>query len=207
MSADVRRRCIEPFFTTRNDGSGLGLSVCYGIVERHRGQLEIDSVPQQGTTVRLVFPTCSVAKTRDEMPPVRASVYELPQWRILYIDDDARVRPLVADILHHLGQHVDVAADGTDGLNMLRQAAYHLVITDLGMSGIDGRQVTRLIHQYWPKLPVIMLTGWPIEQAVAQLEPSEEPDLLLQKPPTAEALHQGLSAIARSARRPDVSSC
>lgn len=194
MTDDERLRCFEPFFTTKPTGSGLGLSVCHGILRRHQATIEVESVPAQGTTIRAVFPVSDQQQVRDRKKPAEQSA--LPSRRILYIDDDSRLRSVVAEFLRQLEQDVDLAEDGASGLLRLKQERYDVVITDLGMPEMDGREVTRTIRDWWPDVPVIMLTGWPEEVAMQHVDVAERPTRFLQKPPTLDGLRAALAEIA-----------
>ncbi len=158
MTEEVRRRIFEPFFTTKGmHGTGLGLSVVYGIMERHRGRIQVVSAPGQGTTFTLRFeavpPQAAVA------PPVAAAT--LPaRRRILLIDDDPGVRQTLGSLLRAVGHQVVEAAGGADGLARFAEGAVDLVLTDLGMPEMNGWEVARAVKAASPRLPVVLLTGW-----------------------------------------------
>ena len=180
MSAEDRAKCIEPFFTTKGrKGTGLGLSVCHGIVQRHGGRIEIDSLPGRGTTVRVFLPAAREGRVVEE-PVAQVS---LPTSRVLYIDDDPRLRSVVADMLRRFGQKVDLADGGARGLELLETNDYDLVITDWGMPGMDGYAVTGKIKALRPELPVAMLTGWGPPGPAGSMKSGDNPDYILPKPP------------------------
>lgn len=196
MTEDTARRCFEPFFSTKGpQGSGLGLSVCHGIAERHRGRFEIDTQPGAGTTMRLLLPLAKMLVTPIIDQPAGKTVF--PQRRkLLFIDDDPRLRELVAVLLGELGQEVDVAASGAEGLSMFHNNQYDAVITDWGMPGINGIEVTRIVKGLRPGFPVIMVTGWgepgPQELGGADLIPDE----LVSKPITRAKLYAALESLS-----------
>jgi len=166
MDEKTRQRCLEPFFSTKaqRGGTGLGLAMVYGMMQRHEGRIEIESAPGFGTCVRLLFPI------RELVVPARPAVVARDlahnrSLRILCIDDEPQVRELLEDCLTDLGHQVTTASNGKEGVEMFQSAlqsqqAYETVITDLGMAGIDGHQVARSIKAASPDTPVVMLTGW-----------------------------------------------
>lgn len=190
MTAEIAAHCFEPFFTAMGpEGTGLGLSVCHGIVERHGGRFEIDTAVGHGTTMRVLLP---LSVQDERCAPERETADVLPSHRVLYIDDDPRLRTLVAMLLKQLGQQVDVAPGGAAGVEMFQANHYDVVITDLGMPEIDGLEVTRIVKATRHKLPVIMLTGWGSEFRPEQYDVGVEPDQLMAKPLTLTKLREAL---------------
>jgi signal transduction histidine kinase len=166
MDEETRRRCLEPFFSTKlqRGGTGLGLPMVYGMMQRYQGQLEIESTPGVGTTMRLIFPIPVDAVLPDRVTG-GLSPLQNRSLRILCIDDEPQVRLVLQDCLTNLGHRVTTAPSGQQGVDMFRAAlrgneAYETVITDLGMPGIDGNQVARSIKAASPHTPIVMLTGW-----------------------------------------------
>ncbi|MDB6064664.1 MAG: hybrid sensor histidine kinase/response regulator [Pedosphaera sp.] len=163
MSDEMLRRCMEPFFSTKGKrGTGMGLAMVYGVMERHEGKIEIQSELGRGTTVRLIFPLRGLA---DGDSPVSETGKATSQLQILCIDDEPLLRELVKEMLECDGHQVQVADSGQTGLDAFHRAAergraFDVVITDLGMPYLDGRQVARTLKNESPKTPIIMLTGW-----------------------------------------------
>ncbi len=192
MSEETRRRCLEPFFTTKAQrGTGLGLAMVYGMMQRHDGSIEIDSAPDCGTTIRLIFPEKTPSHDPEPAPNIGPATAGRP-LRILCIDDEPKVRDLLADCLGRFGHNVAVAGDGPHGLAMFRtalqsQEPYELVLTDLGMPELDGSQVAKEIKASSPGTPVVMMTGWGAPPGPAGGEPSPV-DAVLGKPPKLEEL-------------------
>lgn len=164
MDPETRQKCLEPFFTTKGDrGTGLGLAMVYGVVQRHNGLLEIDSELRKGTTMRLVFPNAADAILEETV--LNPADVEVSPMRILYIDDEPLLRDLMKSMLGSHGHRVQVADDGEAGLGAFRHARdraepFDVVITDLGMPYMDGRQVAQMLKTESPHTPVIMMTGW-----------------------------------------------
>jgi PAS domain S-box-containing protein len=197
MDEATRRRCLEPFFTTKGEhGSGLGLAMVDGMIARHRAQIEIESTPGQGTTARLLFPVSAV-DSRGIDPPLEAKP-EPANQRILFIDDDPRLLKSICDTLETDGHTVVTAAGGQEGIRAFiqaqkRQEAFTVVITDLGMPHADGRKVASAVKAASPSTPVIMLTGWG-HQLEAEGNIPAQVDRLLSKPPNLRELREALAA-------------
>ncbi len=161
MPPEICQRIFDPFFTTKAEqGTGLGLSMVYGILERHGGHINVHSTPGKGTTFTLRFPAAP-----GTLPPLAAAPHlGLPQ-RLLLIDDDPLVRQTLARLLQTAGHTVLEAAGGPAGLACLEAEAVDLVLTDLGMPDMNGMEVARAVKAQAPHLPVLLLTGWGDEGA------------------------------------------
>ena len=163
MSEEQRQRCQEPFFTTKGErGTGLGLSTVYGTMQRHAGEMEVDSQVGQGTSIRLLFPVPG-----HQLPePSEAQRVDFDtDLRILCIDDDSTVRKSLMKTLQREGYAVEVADSGSQGVQKFSLEArgkrpFDLVITDLGMPHMDGKQVACEIKRLSADTPVILLSGW-----------------------------------------------
>jgi len=186
MSTEVRRRVFEPFFTTKGvKSTGLGLSVNYGIIQRHGGELTIDTEEGRGSTVTVRLP---VAKRPPSPVPPAEPPAPPPPLRVLLIDDDPGVRSVVAEMLTIEGHRVVQAAGGTEGLDELAAGTpVDLVLTDLGMRGMNGWDVARAVRAAYPSTVVGLITGWDEGLGPQPREPGEV-DLLVQKPVTQETL-------------------
>lgn len=198
MTSEVASRCFEPFFTTsKPQGTGLGLSVCHGIIQRHKGKIEIETDPGCGATFRVYLPLAgefqAAAIEEDDSPP-------LPNARVLYIDDDSRLRRLAATLFERLGLEADLAQGGAEGLSLLKANHYDVVVTDLGMPHIDGREVTRLVKSIRVGTPVIMVTGWGSGFVSEDDFSDDAPDHWVAKPLTESKLRKVLGEVLTSPR-------
>ncbi len=195
MDEETRRRCLEPFFTTKGErGTGLGLAMVYGMVQRHSADIEIQSQPGNGTTVTLLFPVSNTSEHADTASaiPTRSA----RRLKILVVDDDPLLVKSLRDILEGDG-HLVVAADGGQaGIQafeetMARGEAFAAVITDLGMPYVDGRTLATAIKAASPETPVILLTGWG-QRLLAEHDVPPHVDRLLSKPPKLAELRAAL---------------
>jgi signal transduction histidine kinase/ActR/RegA family two-component response regulator len=199
MDEETRRRCLEPFYTTKGErGTGLGLAMVYGTIQRHGGEIEIESTPGQGTLMRLRFPL-----PRSLVAPApRASATQGSPLRILVVDDDPIVLRSLQQSLTGYGHAVSIAGGGQAGLDAFRAARaqgapFEVVITDLGMPHLDGRKVAAAVKAADPSTPVILLTGWG-QRLVAENEVPPHVDRVLSKPPALQDLLATLAELAVS---------
>jgi PAS domain S-box-containing protein len=196
MDEDTRRRCLEPFFTTKGErGTGLGLAMVYGMIQRHSAEIEIESAADIGTTVRLIFavPTAAVVLAQP------ATAYAVSsRLRILVVDDDPLLLKSLRDILEADNHIVITANSGQGGIDAFRAAhasaePFAVVITDLGMPYIDGRQVASAVKNASPTTPVILLTGWG-QRLVDEGDIPPQVDRVLSKPPKLRELRAALAS-------------
>ena len=198
MDEETRRRCLEPFFTTKGErGTGLGLAMVYGMVRRHSAELEIDSVLHRGTTMRITFPAAP-----SETAIARQAVAQDTQLRplsILIVDDDPLVLESLRATLQSDGHNVTAADGGQAGIDafnesLQRGGQFNVVITDLGMPHIDGRNVAAAIKAASPGTPVVLLTGWG-QRLVDDGDIPAHVDHVLNKPPKLRDLRAALSHV------------
>jgi PAS domain S-box-containing protein len=201
MDEATQSRCLELFYTTKGvRGTGLGLAMVYGTVERHAGEMQIESAPGAGTTIRLRFPLAASPDTieSDEKgpPPLRP-------LRILAIDDDPFVLQALRSILERDGHRVHAVDAGAAGIEAFRvaQAAgagFDAVVTDLGMPGVDGRNVAAAIKAIAPTVPVVLLTGWG-QRLQRDADRPPHVDRVLGKPPKLPLLRAALAELTAEA--------
>jgi two-component system cell cycle sensor histidine kinase/response regulator CckA len=162
MTAEVRARIFEPFFSTKGveHGTGLGLAVVYGIVEQHQGFVRVDSAPGEGTTFRIYLPAIveagrGVAAPTPPAPPGGSET-------VLLADDTDAVRDVTRRMLEGAGYHVLDAADGHDALATFERnpAAVHLAVLDAVMPGLNGPDLFTRMRAVRPDLPAIFLSGY-----------------------------------------------
>ncbi len=213
MTEEVRARIFDPFFTTKGvRGVGLGLSVVYGIVQRHGGRIEIESSPGAGTLMRIVLPAMAEEdvllageRTRAE-DGERALLAELrpggagaPALRVLVIDDEPSVRSLLRDLLRAAGHEAVEAPNGRDGIERIaRGETFDVVLTDLGMPDLSGWDVARAVAERPDPPPVILVTGWGIQLDDRTLSASRVAAVVA-KPFTLEDVLGALERVTRKA--------
>lgn len=160
MSSETRARLFEPFFSTKGErGSGLGLSVVYGIAQRHDGRISIDSTLGKGTRVELSFPRAA-EKAEAPREPSPLALPSIPTLRVLIVDDEPAVLDLLTDIVDTLGHEATAFADAQSALAEFRARPYDLVLTDLGMPGMTGWEFSRALRALDPGVTLAWITGW-----------------------------------------------
>ena len=159
MNDDVKSRMFEPFFTTKGmAGTGLGLSMVYGIVSRHGGTVEVETAPGEGTTIRMRFPATEQpgAAARSTVP-----VHAPYQARVLVVDDEAELLGVLRDALERGGHKVTTATSGQEGIERFREDRYDVVLTDLGMADVSGWGVAQVVRKEGaPGIVLGLVTGW-----------------------------------------------
>ncbi len=192
MTDEVRQRIFDPFFTTKGErGTGLGLSVVYGILTRHNAEVEVRSAPGAGSTFILRFPPAPEGLGE---APARPAPRAARKGRILVIDDEKEIGQVLADLLTRDGHQVVVTTSGEAGLERLGEEPFDLVITDLGMPGISGWEVARLVKQLRPGTPVAMVTGWGDRIDPVEAE-SRGVDCVLAKPFKRDTVREAVSTV------------
>ncbi len=204
MDDETKRRCLEPFFSTKGErGTGLGLAMVYGVVQRHGADFDIQSAPGQGTTMRMIFATPTTLVEKAGLP-VAAEQAPSP-LRILIIDDDPIILASLSEGLR-LDSHVVLVADGGEtGIEHFKEAIatdnpFDIVITDLGMPYVDGTEVARAVKSASPLTPVLMLTGWG-HRLIDEDGIPIHVDRVLSKPPKLVELRASLTQLCRARQR------
>jgi signal transduction histidine kinase len=199
MSDEVRKHCLEPFFTTKGErGTGLGLAMVYGMVQRHSGELQIESEPGRGTTIRLAFPAASATVAASAGAPQPQAL--MRRLRVLIVDDDPIVMESLRDSLQADGHFVTAVDGGQAGIDAFiaaeeRGEPFAIVFTDLGMPHVDGRQVAAAIRSASATTPIVLLTGWG-QRLASERDVPAEVSRLLSKPPKLRELRAALAELA-----------
>jgi PAS domain S-box-containing protein len=164
MTPKVLAKAFDPFFTTKpiGQGTGLGLSMIYGFAQQSGGHVSLFSLPGQGTSVRLFLPRLHEMEPQDVLTPV---IGEAPSAiageTVVLVEDDPAVRMLVFDLLKELGYHAHEAEDAKTALPLLESGLrVDLLVTDVGLPGMNGRQLAEIARQHRPDLKVLFMTGY-----------------------------------------------
>lgn len=196
MPEEVRRRCTDPFFSTKGDrGTGLGLSICYGVVRRHDGHMEVASAPGQGTTIRIRLPLARDAFAAETVEKTGSAVR---RWRrTLVVDDDGRTRAALSRYLDGVVDDIVLVSSGLEAVELLKRESFDLVITDRAMPDINGDDVAKAVKAAYPRTPVVMLTGFG-DLMHANMDLPDGVDRILSKPVTAFELMEALQDVQPS---------
>ena len=198
MTKEVQRRCLEPFFTTKGErGTGLGLAMVYGMVQRHSAEFEIDSTEGVGTKVRLTFAVATATRA----PQIATVTGTPPPLRILLVDDDPLILKSLGDVLESEGHTVTTADGGQKGIDEFftargRGEPFDVVITDLGMPKVDGRTVAAAVKPAAPSTTVLLLTGWG-QRLQDEADLPEHVDRVLAKPPRLSEVRSALAELVK----------
>ncbi|MBD3274154.1 MAG: response regulator, partial [Candidatus Marinimicrobia bacterium] len=167
MSEEVAERIFEPFYTTkeRGQGTGLGLSVVYKIIQNHGGWIEVESFVNDGTTFTIGLP---VATPTEQSAAKAESIHDIRGQgeHILVVDDEPQIRYLLSDQLEALGYNVTTSEDGMSALQIFKAKPemYTLIITDFGLPGMNGQDLAKEIHSIDPAKKIIGITGYIIDE-------------------------------------------
>jgi PAS domain S-box-containing protein len=161
MDAETLARAAEPFFTTKGvgKGTGLGLSMVHGMAEQIGGRFVLNSSPGQGTTAEIWIPVAATKAAQGNLA-TQADIGSAPALKILAVDDDGLVLFNTIAMLEDLGHTALEARSGQEALDILEKNPVNLVITDQAMPQMSGMQLIAAIRERWPKMPVILATGY-----------------------------------------------
>jgi CheY-like chemotaxis protein len=162
MTEDVRKRIFDPFFTTKGEeGTGLGLPVSYSIVKRHGGEMRVESHPGSGSSFTVILPIGTAADL-GSTPPEEP----IPQrtGRILLVDNDPQVMEILGKMLEDVGHKVVAVASGADALRKFVPGHFDLVVTNIGMVGMNGWELADHLRARDGEVPLVFITGWGMQE-------------------------------------------
>ncbi len=196
MDEETERRLFDPFFTTKGaGGTGLGMSVVYGIVQRHGGRIEVVTRPGAGTRMELTFPLTAAPRAP---APAEAAAETLPTLDVMIVDDEEPVREVLRDIALALGQRAVAFSSGAEALRELRPGAFQLLVTDLGMPNMTGWELAGKVRALDPAMTIAFVTGWG-EDVDRRAADAAGADLVLAKPFTIDDVMRAVRLAASQA--------
>jgi PAS domain S-box-containing protein len=203
MGPEIRAHLFEPFFTTKEvgKGTGLGLATVYGIVDQTGGAITVDSEPGRGTTMRILFPPAPRSPADDTPAGAPLEATDLRGQTVLLVEDEEAVRGMARRALEGAGFRVLAAANGVEALALAsdQAGAPRLLLTDLVMPGMNGRELARQVMERWPGVAVLYMSGYSDDVALRQ----DLDAMLLQKPFDIDTLlRHARSAIERPRATP-----
>lgn len=191
MSDEIKEHIFEPFFSTKEKGkgTGLGLATCYGIVRQSGGAIRLHSAPGEGSIFEILFP---IIHESEQLPLANPTESRMPEGteKILIVEDDSAVRLLSVSILNSLGYSITEAANGVEATEILKAHAdspFHLVITDVIMPQMGGRELAIWIRKNFPAVKILFTSGYVDASLPASQKSTPDPDLL-EKPFTPSEL-------------------
>jgi GAF domain-containing protein/CheY-like chemotaxis protein len=197
MPPEVRDKVFDPFFTTKGpQGTGLGLSMTYGIISRHGGSIAVESEPGRGSTFRLSLPR-GVDVQPEPAPSPAVVTPAVRAMRCLVVDDEPPVREVIGDILESAGHYVVTLGDGGEAIARFAAEPFDLVVTDLAMPRVSGWQVARAVKHAAPHVPVFLVTGFGVELS-AEERRAHGVDLVLVKPLQIQEILDAVAEVARA---------
>lgn len=193
MTPDQIANVFSPFYTTKgSEGTGLGMAVVNGIVTRHGGVITVDSAPGNGTRITITMPYLANPETL--VPEVEEAV-DPGRRRVLLVDDDATILDVIGEALRGSGHDVHICDAGAAAIVAMEDHEFDVLITDLGMPGVNGWDVARRARQLDPPLPVIVISGWGASITQEQVQTADV-NLILPKPFRLEQIRQAIATYA-----------
>ena len=197
MTEEIVNRCLEPFFSTKQGhGTGLGLSMVFGIIRRHSGVLNIQSVLGSGTRFSITLPPHLELAN----PIVAPAVKTTDSWRVLIVDDEPAVRDVLTRYLLNDGHQPSSAANGEEALNRVREEIFDFIIVDLGMPGMSGLELADTLKILGQKHWVILITGF----SLSSDQPTTAVDYVLKKPLLPDDLRRAMIDCAQKKNQEEI---
>ena len=208
MSSEVREHIFDPFFTTKpaGNGTGLGLSISHGIIQQHRGTITVESVPAQGTTIRIVLP-CSKEEPIEGQIEARSDMGketgQIAGLRALVIDDEVSILDMVSDALEGMNCHATLVDCSASVEAALERGEFDFVMCDLKMPALNGLEIYRLVRRKRPNLAehFLLMTGDISDSKVPMRELAAVPVLL--KPFSLDRLREAIAEVIQKGALPD----
>ena len=200
MDEEVTEKIFEPFFTTKElgRGTGLGLSIVYGIVKQHNGYIFVYSEKNKGTTFKIYFPASDKIPENEESKTGNGEILQGNET-ILIVDDDHSICQFILDILKPLGYNCLIANSGREAIDIIRKykGDIHLLLTDIVMPYINGRQLAEIIKKERPDIKIIFMSGY-TENVITQNGEFEKGVHYISKPITPITLIQKIRSVLQS---------
>jgi len=194
IPSEIMNRIFDPYFTTKplGKGSGLGLAVVYGIIKNHKGEIDVYSEINTGTTFKVYLPIVEGIDKKEKMK----TEIQRGNGKILLVDDEASIVNVCGSMLTHLGYHVITATSSHEALELFMNDPdlFNVIITDLTMPQMDGTQLARKIHEKRPVLPIILCTGFSAVIAAEKVKQHDITELLI-KPVSIKDLSAALKKV------------
>ena len=202
MDSNIKEKVFFPFYSTKGTrGSGMGLSIVYGIMLRHQAEISLESSPGKGAEFTFKFGVQEKAEspgTKEISPTNRSGL------RILLVDDDPALLEVVEDMIDYLGHFCSKTDSGRTAIEMLAKESFDLVITDLGMPDVNGWDVAGFCKRERPDMPVILISGWGAQ--IDAREAGERVDAVLAKPFRMEEFEETIDSVfSKALKRQPVS--
>jgi len=195
MPDKIKAKIFDPFFTTKGpDGMGLGLSIAYGIITRHGGNIDVESSLGNGSTFYVRLPLGGVAMKNNSSS---GSLSSIGKAKIMLVDDDPDVSEVLELMLAQIGHEVTVVSQGEEAITLFEPGGYDVVITDLGMPDVSGWEVAKAVKRKSPETPVVLITGWGIQLDSEEMSKSGV-DGVIPKPFSRQAVLDEIARLLKS---------